>query len=69
MLFSLSYQKCKNNLKFNFSGWSFGLGVVGAVMSLIASSLFLTEATVQDKKRRQLQESQSKFEIQHETKA
>lgn len=38
-------------------------------MSLIASSLFLTEATVQDKKRSQLQESQSKFEIQHETKA
>lgn len=53
----------------NFFGWSFGLGVVGAVMCLIASTLFLTEATVQAKKQRQFKESQTRFEMERETKA
>lgn len=53
----------------NWFGWSFILACIGAVSTLIASACFLTESTVQYKKREQLKESQSKFELQHESKA
>ncbi|XP_059621529.1 uncharacterized protein LOC132265078 isoform X2 [Phlebotomus argentipes] len=53
----------------NFFGWSFGLAVAGSVTVLIAASLFFTEATIQAKKRKQLKESQARFELEHETKA
>jgi len=43
--------------------------VIGVVASLIASSLFLTEANVQAKKQKQFKESQTRFELEHETKA
>lgn len=38
-------------------------------MCFIASTLFLTEATVQAKKQRQFKESQTRFEMERETKA
>lgn len=47
----------------NWFGWSFGLGVAGAVTLLIAAALFLTEANVQAKKKRQMKESQTHFEL------
>lgn len=58
-----------SHVHFSHTGWSFGLGVVGAVMCFIASTLFLTEATVQAKKQRQFKESQTRFEMERETKA
>lgn len=45
------------------------MGVVGAVMCVVASTLFLTEATVQAKKRKQFKESQTRFELEREVKA
>ncbi|XP_063709849.1 claudin domain-containing protein 1 isoform X2 [Culicoides brevitarsis] len=53
----------------NWFGWSFVVAVVGVVASGIASALFLTESHVQARKREQLKESQSRFELEHETKA
>ncbi|XP_038208517.1 uncharacterized protein LOC119829888 [Zerene cesonia] len=53
----------------NYLGWSFGLGVVGAVACLITAALFLTESNIQAKKRRRLKESQARFELEEETKA
>jgi H+/Cl- antiporter ClcA len=53
----------------NWFGWSFILGVIGSVSCGIASTLFLTEAHIQQRKRRQLKESQSRFELEHESKA
>lgn len=52
-----------------FTGWSFGLGVVGAVTCLICSALFLTEANIQAKKHNRFKESQARFELEHESKA
>lgn len=52
-----------------FPGWSFGLAVVGAVTSIISACLFLTEATVQEQKQRQFKESQTRFELERDTKA
>lgn len=34
----------------NYLGWSFGLGVVGAIACIVASALFLTEANIQQKR-------------------
>ena len=53
----------------NYFGWSFGLAVVGSVACIISSSLFFTEANIQKKKRKYLKESQTKFEMDQETKA
>ncbi|XP_069354434.1 voltage-dependent calcium channel gamma-4 subunit isoform X1 [Maniola hyperantus] len=53
----------------NYLGWSFGLGVVGAVACLVTAALFLTEANIQLKKRKRLKESQARFEMEHESKA
>lgn len=53
----------------NYFGWSFGLAVVGSVASIISSALFFTEANIQKKKRKYLKESQTKFEMDQETKA
>jgi PMP-22/EMP/MP20/Claudin tight junction len=53
----------------NWFGWSFILAVIGSVSCGVASSLFLTEAHIQCRKRRQLKESQARFEIEHESKA
>lgn len=64
--------KLKKILMFYFyhlTGWSFILACIGAVSTLIAASCFLTEASVQHRKRSQMKESQSKFEMEHETKA
>lgn len=54
---------------FYFTGWSFGLGVVGAITCLIAAALFLTEANIQTKKLNKFKESQARFVMEHETKA
>lgn len=48
----------------NYLGWSFGLGVVGSVLTLVASGLFLVEANVQRKKRDYLKESQTRFQLE-----
>ncbi|KAJ0181202.1 hypothetical protein K1T71_003287 [Dendrolimus kikuchii] len=53
----------------NYLGWSFGLGVVGAVACIVAAALFLTEANIQAKKRNKLKESQARFELEYESKA
>lgn len=53
----------------NYFGWSFGLAVVGCVACIISSTLFFTEANIQKKKRKYLKESQTKFEMDQETKA
>lgn len=47
----------------NWFGWSFGIGCVGSVLLLVAATLFLTEAHVQIKKRKQFKESQTRFEL------
>ncbi|XP_015585784.1 uncharacterized protein LOC107263282 [Cephus cinctus] len=48
----------------NYFGYSFALGVIGSVLSLIASTLFLIEAYVQRKKRKYLKESQTRFQLE-----
>ncbi|XP_012272818.1 uncharacterized protein LOC105695644 [Orussus abietinus] len=48
----------------NFFGWSFVIGVIGSVLALITSLLFLVEATVQRKKRDYLKESQMRFQLE-----
>lgn len=53
----------------NFFGWSFILGIIGAIAAICSSILFLTEANVQDRKLRQLKESQQRFDLERETKA
>lgn len=52
----------------NYLGWSFGLGVVGVVTSIVSGVLFFVERHVQVKKRRYLKESQTKFELDVDTK-
>ena len=53
----------------NWFGWSFILACIGVVACGVASSLFFTETHVQARKRRQLKESQTRFQIDSETKA
>ncbi|GBP63250.1 hypothetical protein EVAR_56631_1 [Eumeta japonica] len=53
----------------NYLGWSFGLGVVGAIACFVTAALFLTEANIQSKKREKLKESQARFEMEYESKA
>lgn len=48
----------------NFLGWSFGLGVTGSILLIIASILFLVESNVQRKKRDYLKESQTRFQLE-----
>lgn len=48
----------------NYLGWSFALGVIGSVLTLIASGLLLVEATVQRKKRDYVKESQTRFQLE-----
>ncbi|XP_011311463.1 uncharacterized protein sinu isoform X2 [Fopius arisanus] len=48
----------------NYFSWSFALGVVGSVFALIAGGLFLVEANIQEKKRRYLRESQTRFQLE-----
>ena len=53
----------------NWFGWSFILACIGVVACAVASSLFFTEAHVQARKRRQLKESQTQFQMDSESKA
>lgn len=48
----------------NYLGWSFGLGVIGSVLMIVAAVLFLVEANVQRKKRDRLKESQTRFQLE-----
>lgn len=54
--------------RWSFSGWSFILAVIGAIGLVASSVLFLTEANVQDRKLRQLKDSQARFELERATK-
>lgn len=47
----------------NWFGSAFVVGVIGAVATIVASILFLVEANVQEKKRKQFKESQTRFEL------
>lgn len=51
----------------NYLGWSFALGVIGSVLTIIASVLFLVEGNVQRKKRNYLKESQTRFQLESRT--
>lgn len=53
----------------NFFGWAFGLGVAGVAMAFISGTLFLVEARIQRKKREYLKESQTRFDMEQESKA
>lgn len=53
----------------NFFGWSFALAVAGVIEALVAGTLFLIEANIQNKKRRYLKDSQTRFEMEQESKA
>jgi hypothetical protein len=53
----------------NFFGWSFVLACCGVVACLVSAILFLTDGHVQQKKRRQLKDSQTAFELERGTKA
>uniref|UniRef100_A0A0A9XV34 Uncharacterized protein n=1 Tax=Lygus hesperus TaxID=30085 RepID=A0A0A9XV34_LYGHE len=53
----------------NFFGWAFALAIAGSLAALISGGLFLVEGTVQKKKRKYLKESQTRFEMEQETKA
>lgn len=53
----------------NFFGWSFALAVTGTLASLLAGTLFMVEMTIQKKKRKYMKESQTRFEMEQETKA
>lgn len=53
----------------NFFGWSFILGCIGVVAMLVASTLFFTDSYVQQRKRDKLRDSQSRFEMERETRA
>lgn len=62
--------KIEKLLNFSFiSGWSFILGVIGAIGLIASASFFLTEATVQKKKVAQLKDSQARFELERAAKA
>lgn len=54
---------------FSFSGWSFILAVVGAIGLITSAALFLTEANVQHKKLKQLNDSQARFELERASKS
>lgn len=51
----------------NFFGWSYVVAIVGSILMVIASILFLVEANVEKKKREYLKESQIRFQSQSQT--
>lgn len=53
----------------NFFGWAFALAISGVIEALICAALFLLESQIQQKKQRNLKESQTRFEMEQETKA
>lgn len=53
----------------NWFGYSFVLAIVGAVGFVIAASLFLVEENVQVRKQRHFKDSQTRFELEQESKA
>lgn len=53
----------------NYLGWSFGLAVVGVVACFVSGSLFLAERHIQQKKRKYLKESQTRFELEPDVKS
>lgn len=52
----------------NWFGFSFVLAAIGACACGVASTLFFTEAHVQERRLKQFKESQLRFEMEHETK-
>ncbi|XP_065333866.1 uncharacterized protein sinu isoform X1 [Cloeon dipterum] len=52
----------------NFFGWSFALAVAGVFASIVAGTLFIIETHIQQRKARDMKDSQARFSIE-ETKA
>ncbi|KAK0180272.1 hypothetical protein PV327_005933 [Microctonus hyperodae] len=48
----------------NFFGWSFVLGIIGSVLTVIAGVLLIIEADIQKKKRKYFKESQTRFQLE-----
>lgn len=53
----------------NWFGYSFVLAIIGAIGFVIAGGLFLVEENVQIRKQRTFKDSQTRFELEQETKA
>jgi len=53
----------------NFFGWSYALACIGVVSALVASALLFADASIQQKKKQHLKDSQTRFELEHESKA
>lgn len=53
----------------NFFGWSFGVAIVSVFALLASGTLFWTESEIQKKKKKYMRESQSRLEMDQETKA
>ncbi|KAF2901379.1 hypothetical protein ILUMI_04807 [Ignelater luminosus] len=53
----------------NFFGWSYGLACVGVVCCLVSATLLFTDANIQRRKKEHLKDSQTRFELENETKA
>lgn len=53
----------------NFFGWSFVLAAIGSVSLIISSVLFFVDENIQHRKKKLLKESQTRFELEHESKA
>ncbi|CAH0557130.1 unnamed protein product [Brassicogethes aeneus] len=53
----------------NFFGWSFILACIGVVAMLVASTLFFVDGYVQQRKKDNLKGSQTRFEMEHESRA
>ncbi|KAK4880528.1 hypothetical protein RN001_008674 [Aquatica leii] len=51
----------------NFFGWSFALACIGVLAAFVSATLFFVETNIQTKKKENLKESQSRFEL--DTKA
>lgn len=52
----------------NFFGWSFILACIGSVACLVASALYFADLHVHTRKKKYLKESQTRFEMEQETK-
>ncbi|KAJ8686581.1 hypothetical protein QAD02_022375 [Eretmocerus hayati] len=48
----------------NFIGWAYVVACVGSILGIVVSILFFVEANIQEKKRKKLKESQTRFTLE-----